>query len=124
MVGLDPRLVRRLRAGEFAYQAHLDLHGMTSEEARGDVERFLTARLPGRQALRAHHPRARPQLEGSDPGPEEQAHDVAGARPVGPSHPRLHQSARRATVASVRCTCCCGGNAAKSAIRVTEGAKR
>jgi len=41
MVGLDPRLVRRLRAGEFAYQAHLDLHGMTSVEARPAVEEFL-----------------------------------------------------------------------------------
>jgi DNA-nicking Smr family endonuclease len=41
MVGLDPRLLRRLRRGEFAYQAHLDLHGMTSNEARGEVEAFL-----------------------------------------------------------------------------------
>jgi DNA-nicking Smr family endonuclease len=41
-VGLDPRLLRRLRHGEFASQAHLDLHGMTSEEARRAVERFLT----------------------------------------------------------------------------------
>ena len=42
MVGLDPRLLRRLRSGEFAYQDHLDLHGMTSEEARPAVESFLT----------------------------------------------------------------------------------
>jgi DNA-nicking Smr family endonuclease len=42
MVGLDPRLLRRLRNGEFASQAHLDLHGMTIEEARRAVERFLT----------------------------------------------------------------------------------
>jgi DNA-nicking Smr family endonuclease len=42
MVGLDPRLLRRLRNGEFASQAHLDLHGMTSEEARRAVKRFLT----------------------------------------------------------------------------------
>src|ERR1700687_1311063 len=27
-IGFNPRLLRRLRAGEFAYQAHLDLHGM------------------------------------------------------------------------------------------------
>ncbi|MEO8603223.1 MAG: Smr/MutS family protein [bacterium] len=39
--GLDRRLVRRLRRGEFAYQAHLDLHGMTSDEARVAVDRFL-----------------------------------------------------------------------------------
>ncbi len=42
VAGLDRRIVRRLRAGEFAYQAHLDLHGMTADEARGAVDRFLT----------------------------------------------------------------------------------
>lgn len=42
MVGLDPRLLRRLRHGEFACQAHLDLHGMSSEEARRAVQTFLT----------------------------------------------------------------------------------
>jgi DNA-nicking Smr family endonuclease len=41
VVGLDPRLLRRLRNGEFAYQGHLDLHGMYAEEARGAVESFL-----------------------------------------------------------------------------------
>jgi DNA-nicking Smr family endonuclease len=41
VVGLDPRVLRRLRAGDFAYQSHLDLHGMTAEEARAAVERFL-----------------------------------------------------------------------------------
>lgn len=42
VIGLDPRLVRRLRRGEFAYQDHVDLHGMTSDEARVKVEEFLT----------------------------------------------------------------------------------
>jgi DNA-nicking Smr family endonuclease len=41
IVGLDPRVLRRLRRGDYAWQAHLDLHGMTSEAARGAVERFL-----------------------------------------------------------------------------------
>jgi len=41
VVGLDPRLLRRVRAGEFAYQAHLDLHGMTVDEARPAVDTFL-----------------------------------------------------------------------------------
>jgi len=40
-VGVDRRLLRRLRAGEFAYQAHLDLHGLTADEARGQVDAFL-----------------------------------------------------------------------------------
>ena len=30
VVGLDPRVVRRLRRGDFAWQAHLDLHGLTA----------------------------------------------------------------------------------------------
>ena len=41
VIGLDPRLVRRLRRGEFAWQAHLDLHGMTAAQARDVVERFV-----------------------------------------------------------------------------------
>ena len=39
--GLDPRLMRRLRRGDFAWQAYIDLHGMTTEEARPAVDRFL-----------------------------------------------------------------------------------
>lgn len=39
--GLDRRLLRRLRTGDFAYQSHLDLHGMTAAEARAAVDRFL-----------------------------------------------------------------------------------
>lgn len=42
VLGLDRRLVRRLRNGEFAYQSHLDLHGMTADEARIAVDAFLT----------------------------------------------------------------------------------
>lgn len=40
-VGVDRRLLRRLRTGEFAYQAHVDLHGLTAEEARCAVDAFL-----------------------------------------------------------------------------------
>jgi DNA-nicking Smr family endonuclease len=43
VVGLDPRLVRRLRRGDFAWQAHLDLHGMTAVEAREALAVFLAA---------------------------------------------------------------------------------
>ena len=43
VVGLDPRLVRRLRRGDFSWQTHLDLHGMTAADARDAVERFITA---------------------------------------------------------------------------------
>lgn len=41
VAGLDRRLVRRLRAGDFAFQSHLDLHGMTAEQARAAVDTFL-----------------------------------------------------------------------------------
>jgi DNA-nicking Smr family endonuclease len=43
IVGLDPRVVRRLRRGDFSWQAYVDLHGMTAEPARAAVESFLTA---------------------------------------------------------------------------------
>lgn len=42
VLGLDRRLLRRLRNGEFAYQSYLDLHGKTSEQARAAVDSFLT----------------------------------------------------------------------------------
>jgi DNA-nicking Smr family endonuclease len=41
VVGLDPRLLRRLRRGDFAWQAYIDLHGMTAGEAHPAVDRFL-----------------------------------------------------------------------------------
>jgi DNA-nicking Smr family endonuclease len=43
IVGLDPRVLRRLRRGDFAWQAHVDLHGMTAERARTAVLAFLQA---------------------------------------------------------------------------------
>lgn len=43
VVGLDPRLVRKLRRGDFVRQDHLDLHGMIADEARPAVDRFLLA---------------------------------------------------------------------------------
>ena len=39
--GLDRRLLSRLRRGDFALQAHVDLHGLNREEARIRVETFL-----------------------------------------------------------------------------------
>lgn len=39
--GLDRRLLRRLRRGEFALQAHLDLHGHRRDEARDEVAKFI-----------------------------------------------------------------------------------
>lgn len=41
VVGLDPRVVRRLRRGDFSWQGHIDLHGLTVAEARDVVDRFV-----------------------------------------------------------------------------------
>jgi len=45
VVGIDPDLLPKLREGEFSYQAHLDLHGMSAEEARLAVDRFIVASM-------------------------------------------------------------------------------
>lgn len=43
--GIDRRLLKKLRRGDYAVQAHLDLHGMTAEEAHREVERFVNVTL-------------------------------------------------------------------------------
>jgi len=40
--GLDARLMRSLRRGDFVIQGQLDLHGMTQAQAQDAVDRFLT----------------------------------------------------------------------------------
>lgn len=39
--GLDRRLIRKLKRGEFSFQAHLDLHGFNRTQARDEVARFI-----------------------------------------------------------------------------------
>ncbi len=39
--GLDPRLIVRLRRGEFPVEAHLDLHGMTQPDSRQALSEFI-----------------------------------------------------------------------------------
>lgn len=39
--GLDARILRSLRAGQYSIQAHLDLHGLTREEAKEELVRFV-----------------------------------------------------------------------------------
>ncbi|HZH14073.1 MAG TPA: Smr/MutS family protein, partial [Archangium sp.] len=46
--GVDARLLRSLRRGDFSLQGRLDLHGMTQAEAKGAVDRFLN------ESRRAH----------------------------------------------------------------------
>ncbi|HET6413873.1 MAG TPA: Smr/MutS family protein [Anaeromyxobacter sp.] len=58
VTGLDQAIVTRLRRGEFAIQGHLDLHGMTREEARGAVNEFLRrARQAGKRCVLLVHGR-------------------------------------------------------------------
>lgn len=60
VVGLDPRILRRLRAGEFAYQAHLDLHGLTADEAKEAVTAFVRrAMAVGNRCVLLVHGRGR-----------------------------------------------------------------
>jgi DNA-nicking Smr family endonuclease len=40
-VGLDPRLIVRLRRGEFAVEAYLDLHGMTQPDGKLALQEFI-----------------------------------------------------------------------------------
>ena len=56
--GLDPAVVRRLRRGEFAVQGHVDLHGMTRDEAKLAVTAFLKAsRQSGKRCVLLVHGR-------------------------------------------------------------------
>jgi len=55
---LDPQLLRKLRAGEIALQGHVDLHGLTREEAKASLERFLLAsRQAGKRCVLVVHGR-------------------------------------------------------------------
>jgi len=49
-VGLDPRLVSQLRRGEFAVQAHFDMHGMVQGAAKEALKEFIIASV--RKGLR------------------------------------------------------------------------
>ncbi len=56
--GLDGQVVRKLRKGEFAVQAHVDLHGLLKDEAKLELEAFLTgARQSGKRCVLVVHGR-------------------------------------------------------------------
>ena len=58
--GLDPRVLRQLRKGEFTPQADLDLHGCDAAHARVLVESFVVdAHARGLRCLRIVHGRGR-----------------------------------------------------------------
>ena len=56
--GLDVHVVRKLRRGDFAVQGHLDLHGLLKDEAKQELEAFLTrARQKGMRCVLVVHGR-------------------------------------------------------------------
>ncbi|HLH78490.1 MAG TPA: Smr/MutS family protein [Candidatus Binataceae bacterium] len=53
---LDPRLIVRLRRGEFAFEAYLDMHGMTQSDAHEELARFLRESIrQGRRTVLVVH---------------------------------------------------------------------
>lgn len=65
--GVDPRLVRKLRAGEVPVEARLDLHGLTRARADRAVAGFVAAsRAARRRCLLIIHGRG---LHSGDDGP-------------------------------------------------------
>jgi DNA-nicking Smr family endonuclease len=57
-VGLDPRLVTRLRRAEFAVQAHIDLHGMIQPAAKDALRSFIVESVrKGHRAVLVVHGR-------------------------------------------------------------------
>jgi DNA-nicking Smr family endonuclease len=57
-VGLDPRLVSRLRRGDFSMQGHIDLHGMTQFDAKQALIEFILESVrKGRRAVLVIHGR-------------------------------------------------------------------
>ncbi|MCC6763259.1 MAG: Smr/MutS family protein [Deltaproteobacteria bacterium] len=60
VVGFDARILKRLRRGEFAYQAMIDLHGMSAAAARVEVERFVMRSVAeGKRVVLIVHGRGR-----------------------------------------------------------------
>jgi DNA-nicking Smr family endonuclease len=58
VAGMDPHVVKKLRRGEFAVQGHIDLHGLTREEAKRAVDEFLRAsRSAGKRCVLVVHGR-------------------------------------------------------------------
>jgi DNA-nicking Smr family endonuclease len=63
--GIDRRLLRQLKRGDYALQGHVDLHGLSAEEARVEVERFLdAARTAGKRCVLVVHGRGHHSKEG------------------------------------------------------------
>lgn len=50
--GFDENVMRKLRAGDFSTQAHVDLHGLTRDEAKKELEAFIQkSRIAGHRCV-------------------------------------------------------------------------
>ena len=62
--GLQPNTLRKLRRGKFPVEAELDLHRMTSEQARHAVANFIAdCKATGRRCVRIIHGKGLSSLE-------------------------------------------------------------
>jgi DNA-nicking Smr family endonuclease len=58
VAGFDSRVMRKLKTGELSIRAEVDLHGMTGQEARVALERFIAgSRASGFSCVRVIHGR-------------------------------------------------------------------
>lgn len=58
VVDLDQRILRRLRRGDYSYQAHVDLHGLTRAEAKEALFDFVeSSRRKGHRCVLVVHGR-------------------------------------------------------------------
>jgi DNA-nicking Smr family endonuclease len=58
--GLDERVLRKLRTGAFSFQAHVDLHGLTKDQAKSRLEQFIQqSRVAGKRCVLVVHGRGR-----------------------------------------------------------------
>ncbi len=56
--GFDERVRRKLRTGAFAFQARVDLHGLTRDQAKDELEQFIQrSRVAGRRCVLVVHGR-------------------------------------------------------------------
>jgi DNA-nicking Smr family endonuclease len=56
--GLDHQVIKKLKRGDYSYQAHLDLHGFNREQARARVAEFIhTSHRDGKRCVLIVHGR-------------------------------------------------------------------
>lgn len=56
--GFDERVLRKLRTGAFSFQAHVDLHGLTKEQAKSELEQFIQrSQVAGKRCVLVVHGR-------------------------------------------------------------------